>query len=158
MPRLLVIADDLTGGADTGAAWAAAGLETVVHWGRAPFPDSDILVLSTDNRDAPAEQARQRSAAAAEAAATSGVGLVYQKIDSTLRGHPAADALTTMVGIGAGRMLVAPAFPAQGRTTVDGRQLIDGKLLGDSEFSSFSSGDVSLLSSSLYRFYGNGFS
>jgi uncharacterized protein YgbK (DUF1537 family) len=47
-------------------------------------------------------------------------------MDSALRGHPRDELLAAMEAIGATRALVAPAFPAEGRTTVGGRQHIDG--------------------------------
>ena len=57
----------------------------------------------------------------------------YKKIDSALRGHPRDELLAAMEAIGATRALVAPAFPAEGRTTVGGRQHIDGVPLESSE-------------------------
>ena len=51
---------------------------------------------------------------------------IYKKIDSALRGHPRDELFAAMEATGARRALVAPAFPAEGRTTVGGRQHIDG--------------------------------
>src|SRR5205814_4669044 len=51
---------------------------------------------------------------------------VYKKIDSMLRGHPRAELLALMAALGESRGVVAPAFPAEGRTTRDGRQYIAG--------------------------------
>jgi uncharacterized protein YgbK (DUF1537 family) len=55
----------------------------------------------------------------------------YKKIDSTLRGHPAAELAAQLPALGArtGRptalAIVAPAFPATGRLTVGGQILLD---------------------------------
>ena len=69
---------------------------------------------------------------------------LYKKLDSTLRGNAAAE-LTAVeralcaAGRCPSRVVIAPAFPALGRTTVDGRQRWDGEavdvaqLLGDPE-------------------------
>src|SRR5439155_24977439 len=54
-----------------------------------------------------------------------GVTWVYKKIDSVLRGHPGAE-LAGVLDVYGGRALVAPAFPAQGRTTRHGVQLVHG--------------------------------
>ena len=136
MIQLVIVADDLTGAADTGACFANAGLATVIPLSGAAIPDADVIVLSTESRDMTESDAAQ-SVAAAVARLTAGNGnpdgrrvpnsvWFYKKIDSALRGHPRAELLATMEAIGARRTVVAPAFPAEGRTTVGGRQLIDG--------------------------------
>jgi uncharacterized protein YgbK (DUF1537 family) len=136
MPQLVIVADDLTGAADTGACFASAGLATVIPLSDAEIPDADVVVLSTNSRDMSASDAA-RAVSAAIARVSSGRGgsecdsdadavSFYKKIDSALRGHPRHELFAAMEAIGARRALVAPAFPAEGRTTVGGRQLIDG--------------------------------
>ena len=69
---------------------------------------------------------------------------LYKKLDSTLRGNAAAELTAVEQALCAAgrcpsRVVIAPAFPALGRTTVDGRQRWDGeavdvaRLLGDPE-------------------------
>ena len=90
--------------------------------------DVDVVAFDADTRrltpgEAAAETARiVRSYPA---------GLVYKKIDSTLRGHVApeiAAALGAYRGMGHPDAIavVAPAFPAMGRTTQAGRQCVHG--------------------------------
>ena len=56
--------------------------------------------------------------------------ILYKKIDSTLRGNVAAELGAARAALGAKRqILVAPAFPAQGRTVRGGRVLVNGKPL-----------------------------
>ncbi len=137
MTQLAIIADDLTGAADTGACFAKAGLATVIALSSAAIPDADVVVLSTESRDISASDAA-RAVKGAVARLADGEGddsalrsdsncvWIYKKMDSALRGHPREELLAAMEAIGATRALVAPAFPAEGRTTVGGRQHIDG--------------------------------
>ncbi len=132
MPQILIIADDLTGAADTGAAFANAGwLTLIILDPDAEVPDSDVLVVSTESRDLVQKEAAARVRLTVHQ--TYGEGerqekppYIYKKIDSTLRGHPGAELAAVMDALGLDRALVAPAFPAQGRTTVGGQQLVDG--------------------------------
>ncbi|MGH7266258.1 MAG: four-carbon acid sugar kinase family protein, partial [Candidatus Rokuibacteriota bacterium] len=59
MPGELLVgiqADDLTGACDTGAPFAARGLQTLVLLGDAALPSTlpDVLVLDTETRGGPA--------------------------------------------------------------------------------------------------------
>jgi uncharacterized protein YgbK (DUF1537 family) len=91
---------------------------------------ADVLAIDTDTRRlAPAEAAR-RSAAAWQALRAPGRRL-YKKIDSTLRGNWAAEvaALQPLAGLA----IVAPAFPATGRTLRGGRVFVHGTPLESTE-------------------------
>ena len=55
---------------------------------------------------------------------------VFKKLDSLLRGNVGAEvaaALAEVDPLGHGLAIVAPAFPATGRTTVDGLVVVDGR-------------------------------
>src|SRR5829696_2893179 len=130
MPQLVIVADDLTGAADASASFADAGLSTVIHLSSAAVPNTDVAALSTESRDL-----EGTGAAAAVRSALSRIisgqrdaapRWIYKKMDSALRGHPRDELLAAMEAIGATHALVAPAFPGEGRTTVGGRQHIDG--------------------------------
>ena len=130
MIQVLVVADDLTGAADAGAAFARAGLTTAIALGPTARPHADVLAFSTKSREVSAAEAVNL----VRAALYRGLGgpgggaspWVYQKIDSALRGNSRAELLATMTSLGAASALVAPALPSQDRTTVGGRQFIDG--------------------------------
>ncbi len=138
--RLAILADDLTGAADTGAPFAALGRSTVVLLSPdVPAPmATDVVVLTSESRALPPhaamEATRRCATRMAEWCEDDPAMRVYKKIDSTLRGHPALELDTLMDTIGARAALVAPAFPAQGRTTVSGRQCVDGVPVERSSF------------------------
>jgi uncharacterized protein YgbK (DUF1537 family) len=137
MPQLLIVADDLTGAADTGACFARTGLGTVIRLSGTTVPEADVVAVSTESRDLD-ESAATKTVHAALIGITgsqidAGPRWVYKKIDSALRGHPQAELFAVMNAIGATRALVAPAFPAEARTTVGGRQHIDGVPLESSQ-------------------------
>lgn len=140
LPQVVLIADDLTGAADSGVTFARRGARAVVVWGDGAAPEADVLVLSTESRQlsraAAVQRVRERTAAAIEhldRGAQAGPW-IYKKIDSTLRGHPGPELAAVMAVTGAPRALVAPAFPAQGRTTVGGRHFVHGALLTETVF------------------------
>ena len=126
-------ADDLTGACDTGAPFAGRGLETlvVVHDGDDPPPSPDtaaaVVVIDTESRERPVEDARARARWAGSALKVGPARVLYKKLDSTLRGQVAAEADGMLDGAGLAMALLAPAFPAQHRTVVDGRLYVDGR-------------------------------
>ena len=94
----------------------------------APPPGAGpLLGLSTESRALEEAEAVARVRASVWALDTAPGALWFKKIDSVLRGHPVAE---TAAVHGAGRFdltIVAPAFPAQGRTTRGGRQWVAGE-------------------------------
>ena len=137
--RWLILADDLTGAADCAIAFGRRGLGAAVTWG--PAADStaqDLPVLSydADSRALSARDAAERHAACLERLWEPGRTL-FKKIDSTLRGQPAAETAATLAWLaareGAAFGLCAPAFPATGRTTLAGRVRVEGRPLEEAE-------------------------
>ncbi len=126
-PLLALLADDLSGALDSGAGFARAGLRTVLPFSGDPrdAADADVVLLSTETRNAGAEEAYRLARAAAERVRRAGIERVYKKIDSVLRGQPGPE-LAAVLDVFGGRAAVAPAFPAQGRTTRGGVQLVNG--------------------------------
>ena len=59
--------------------------------------------------------------------------ILYKKLDSTLRGPVAAELGAALGASGRERAVVAPAFPAAGRTTADGVQLVRGVPVHETE-------------------------
>jgi D-threonate/D-erythronate kinase len=122
-----IIADDLTGAADTGVQFARAGYWTAVAFRGCSVPpaeDLDAVALDTDSRAMPAGFAAKRVLEAGRAVREARI--VYKKIDSTLRGPVPAELVAALEATGRERAVVAPAFPSAGRTTVDGVQLVRG--------------------------------
>ena len=100
-PRILIVADDLTGGNACGALFAEAGLRTITVTDTGPaggvdisglLDDFDAVVVNTDSRHLPTQQASELYTELIETAGA--VDLVACRIDTTLRGNvgPAAAA------------------------------------------------------------------
>jgi uncharacterized protein YgbK (DUF1537 family) len=124
---LLIIADDLSGAADCAIAFASAGLRTVVTLDPAhDTGDAQVIAIDTDTRRLSPNDAAERTVIACQTLLQTGQRL-YKKIDSTLRGNWAAEVAGLQAV--AGLAIVAPAFPATGRTTLEGRVLVNGQPL-----------------------------
>lgn len=138
--RWAIIADDLTGAADAAAAYGPTHTSSVMLDVGSTWPEAEILSINTESRYLAAEEAAAAVTSAAGRALEQG-RRVFKKIDSLLRGNVGAEvaaALATATqGRGTGLAIVAPAFPATGRTTlrgivhVGGRQNIEGRFGGD---------------------------
>jgi uncharacterized protein YgbK (DUF1537 family) len=135
----LILADDLTGAADCAIAFGRRGHAAMVTWGEiGDASDRRLPVLAYDaaSRALAAEAAAGRHADAL--ARLSGPGrLLFKKIDSTLRGQPAAEIAAALAHqksrSGSAFGVFAPAFPATGRTTIDGRVRVNGHALEQAE-------------------------
>ena len=148
---VLIIADDFTGACDTAAQFALPGrpVRVAIEDPEAPVSgdearalrsdrrDSSVHVIDTETRHLSPAQAASTVRRMSSAAATKPFGppvLVYKKIDSTLRGNIAAE-LGALARVFPERVLVvAPAFPATGRTTRGGICLVDGVPVDETEF------------------------
>lgn len=129
-PPLMIVGDDLSGAADCAASFASAGRRSVVSLGLRVPDGAKVFAVDTDSRALPAAEAAARVRAAM--AARPAGALIYKKIDSTLRGHLAeelAEALAALPGVSGA--ILAPAFPAQGRSLVDGQCRIHDEPLAD---------------------------
>ncbi len=118
MNGIRLVADDLTGACDSALPFLAGGRVRVGLWPHVPVGAMACAGVSTESRDLDASTAYARGRNAA--AALPG-GLLYRKLDSLLRGHPVADVRGALDTAG-GRCVVAPALPAEGRTTAGGVQ------------------------------------
>ncbi len=134
--RLAILADDLTGALDSSAAFAASGLRTEVWLSPDAAPPMsaatpDVVSVTTETREAPPGQAGLRAAACARTLRELGAARFYKKMDSTLRGPWVAELVELRNSGLASRVVVCPAFPAQGRIMREGRVLARGFLVGD---------------------------
>ncbi|XYD12213.1 four-carbon acid sugar kinase family protein (plasmid) [Methylobacterium sp. NMS12] len=121
MPTLRLIADDLTGTLDTAAGLTGLCGTVPVAWpGILPDRASGSLAVDAGTRERAAAEAAR--IAGGLAPLLDGADIAFRKLDSLLRGPWAAE-LAATVKVGAWRRcIVAPAFPVQGRVTVEGRQ------------------------------------
>jgi uncharacterized protein YgbK (DUF1537 family) len=122
-----VVADDLTGAADAGVAFAEVGgpvrllLTPVTARGRA---SGAVTVVDMATRELSELDARERTRALADRLGRDDV--VFKKVDSILRGHIAAEVAELRDRLSDRLAVVAPAFPAAGRTTIGGVQHVHG--------------------------------
>ena len=127
MKRIAIIADDLTSACDGAAPFVAAGCRAHVVFDpprRGPLA-AGVTAVDTDSRSKSAAQAAR--CAAAVTAALAGADVLFKTVDSTLRGHLVAEIDAALAVSGRRIAVLAPAFPAQGRTTVAGVQHLDGQ-------------------------------
>ena len=126
-----IVADDLTGAMDSSGYFARLGLGTVVILDP-DFPSAaDVVVVNTNSRAEDPGVARGRVKKAVRSLAGR---VVYKKIDSTLRGNIGVELEAAMVETDSEKVIVAPAFPAVGRTTVAGVLLVDGMAVAETQF------------------------
>ena len=127
---ILIVADDLSGAADCAIAFARTGRRTVVAL-QPSAPEADVILsVDADTRRLPPAEAGRRMREVYEVARRPGQRL-YKKIDSTLRGNWAAE--VAAVRPLAGMAIVAPAYPAMGRTVRGAQVYVDGRALAHTE-------------------------
>ncbi len=101
-------------------------IDVTLGKGRAPHGPLRIAprvhVVDTDSRHMTSEQAAAAVGAAWDRLGARGT--VMKKVDSLLRGHPAAEVEQVLTRTS--EMVIAVALPARGRTVVEGRLLVDG--------------------------------
>ena len=119
-----IVADDLTSAADGAGPFVCRGLPAIVGRGQLPDLAGRIVAVDSGSRSAAMPQARERVAGLIEQLAPRDV--LLKTVDSTLRGHVTAELESAFKASGRKMLVFAPAFPAAGRTTVSGVQLVGG--------------------------------
>ena len=144
MNQIVIIADDLTGAADTGVQFCPFFDNTVLisylQLSGTEAPNSTFVprgatALYTNSRALTVKTARKRLRSIAQRLSKLEPLWIYKKMDSCLRGNPGAETETLMVELGYEASFIAPAFPEMGRTTVNGTHLVHGIPVGRTEIS-----------------------
>jgi uncharacterized protein YgbK (DUF1537 family) len=143
MDKIVIIADDLTGGADTGVQFCPFFDETVlVPYYQLPNALSQTgetvsraISIFTNSRTLDSDVARKRLLSVAGQFSQSKPKWIYKKIDSCLRGNLGAEIEAIMDGLGFELSFIAPAFPEMGRTTVNDIHLVHGVPVNQTEIS-----------------------
>lgn len=125
-----IVADDLTGALDAAAPFVRAGRTAVVviepdlldQW----LVAANVLSVSTGTRDSSEEDAAHQVGRTTRSLASHIPRLWFKKIDSTLRGHVAAETGAMLRASGLRRAVICPAVPVQGRVVRDGRVFVHG--------------------------------
>lgn len=125
MGNPLVLADDLSGAAETAAALGVELHADLYLWPEAPaprdLPPDRPVVIDLDSRHLSPTVAAERLRAALAASPTPAP--LFKKIDSLLRGNVAGEVSAL---VGSALVVLTPALPEQGRTVVDGVLLDNG--------------------------------
>jgi uncharacterized protein YgbK (DUF1537 family) len=135
--QLLILADDLTGSADTAAQFVRSGIAAAVALGDDPpfaLPRLEVLSVDTETRHVPPLVAFRRVASVVQAARNAGINRFYKKIDSTFRGNVGAELEALIQAASADQLFLVPAFPRGGRITREGNQYVHGVPLHESAF------------------------
>ncbi|MGO4587751.1 four-carbon acid sugar kinase family protein [Paenarthrobacter sp. 2TAF44] len=131
--KIGVLADDLTSAGDGAGPFRALGISASIFLGtvegdlRAGVSAVDVNTRSQDAGTAVFETVRCiRRIKDAD--------VLFKTVDSTLRGHVVAEIEAALAESGRTTAVIAPAFPAEGRTTQSGVQLLDGVPVSDTHF------------------------
>jgi uncharacterized protein YgbK (DUF1537 family) len=130
MAGILIFADDLTGAADSAAGFIGKSPEVVVALDVRVRVRAAVLSIDLDTRMLPEDAACAKVEQAFSSRRAREAGVLFKKIDSTLRGHVAPELRAARRALGPKRpILLAPAFPAQGRTVRNGLVHVNGRPL-----------------------------
>ncbi len=130
-----IIADDLTGANDSGVQLTEKGIDTSVLFD-IPTHQEKVdkgIVIDTNSRALSREDAYDVTKKAASYLKDSGYQHIYKKMDSTLRGHIGTELEAVREVFQPEFVIVAPAFPPYGRTTVDGHHYVKGVKISETE-------------------------
>jgi len=115
----LLIADDLTGACDAAVHFARRGYRTHVRLD-SHGEEASVLAISAESRHLSAAEIRTVMDALARRLPVVQARILFQKIDSTLRGNAGAEIAAALAAFGCDVAVVTPAFPAMGRTVEGG--------------------------------------
>lgn len=129
-----ILADDLTSATDGAGPFVSMGHRCFVFTDhqRSPLETAAVISVNKASRAVSIEDAVDRATLAAKSLASADI--LYSTVDSTIRGHVGAEITAARAASGRAVAIVAPAFPAGGRTTEGGRQLLRGVPLEETEF------------------------
>ena len=132
---IVILADDLTSAGDGAAPFRRAGHDARILLSTPPaMPQYATGVTAVDlgTRVLDEEAASSCTWRAARLFADS--ELLVKTVDSTLRGHVAVEVRAAWAGSRRRAAIIAPAFPVEGRVTVEGVQYVHGVPVHDSDF------------------------
>jgi uncharacterized protein YgbK (DUF1537 family) len=143
MNNIVVIADDLTGAADTGVQFCPffevttlvsyQQLDRILEPSSASF--SQATAVYTNSRALAAQAAKHRLISVAQGLAKKQPLWIYKKIDSCMRGNVGSEADALLDAFGYEVSFITPAFPELGRTTENDIHRVHGIPLNQTEIS-----------------------
>ncbi|WP_406048666.1 hypothetical protein OG280_05950 [Streptomyces virginiae] len=132
---IAILADDLTSAGDGAAPFRRAGHDARILLSTpaaVPRNATGVTAVDLGSRVLDEEAAAMRTWRAARLFADS--ELLLKTVDSTLRGHVATEVRAAWAGSRRRAVVIAPAFPAEGRVTVEGVQYVRGVPVHESDF------------------------
>ena len=134
MPKLGIVADDLTGCTTIGALLARVGVDTAVLFSptdvSALTSDHEALILNSDSRPLPAADAYERVRQATQELVTAGARQFTKRIDTTCRGGIGPEVEGMLSALPEDYIaIMVPAMPQSKRIVVGGYSVIDSVLL-----------------------------
>jgi D-threonate/D-erythronate kinase len=125
-PRILILADDLTGACDAAVAFGQRGARTQVlidrQWtSSAPV---EVRAICTESRDIPVYQSIERLNWVVRESRVQPHHHVFKKIDSVFRGNTFHEIRAAIDVFPERLAVIAPSFPALGRRAVGGAMLV----------------------------------
>lgn len=135
-PRLLVIADDMTGALDTSVQFSMNGAKvSMISPDRLSVPeDANVLVADAETRHLAPEKACLITEQLVRWGDREGIPHFYIKTDSGLRGNIGPALKGAMNALDAEMAAFAPAYPKMKRVTRNGCQYVDGVPIAESVF------------------------
>ncbi|MFN0100731.1 MAG: four-carbon acid sugar kinase family protein [Bryobacteraceae bacterium] len=132
MPNGLVLADDATGALE--CASLLASLQLAVSLTSSIEPQPGIRVADTESRHLAPEHAAARIRHWLAPIQWIEGAQVFKKTDSTLRGNIAAELVAMLQANVSVPLVYVPAYPALGRTVIEGRLFVHGIPVAETEF------------------------
>ena len=133
MPLIGAVADDLTGATTTGVLLARSKARTAVFFNEEAAEREgeaetlDAILVSSNSRALPAEEAYEKVSSATQALKRMGVRYFSKRIDTTLRGGIGTEIKAMMDVVGGDAVaVVVPSMPQSRRSVVGGFSVIDG--------------------------------
>ncbi len=137
LPNIAIVADDLTGSADSAVQFASVGMATAVVMPDTEIPHNnqlEVIVLDSESRDINKDDAYNAVKDSCKKLLSLNKDiLLYKKVDSTLRGNIGAELQSVYDEFGAQIIIFSPAFIPSKRITINGIQYLNGKKLEETE-------------------------
>ncbi|MFB5661115.1 four-carbon acid sugar kinase family protein [Alteribacillus sp. HJP-4] len=135
---LCIVADDLTGANDSGVQCTQFGYRPSVALNAGQLNNMlnrKALIIDTDSRALEPGEAYKKVKEALNPLVKNPPKVLYKKIDSTMRGNIGAELDAVFDTFKPDFIAVAPGYPSNGRTVINGELFVDGVLLTETNIS-----------------------
>ena len=136
MPKIFVLADDLTGAAEIGGVAFQYGLSVrllLEPVENDQYPE-DVIIVDSDTRSLSPEQAEMKISAIISRINLQEFGLVFNKVDSILRGPVIAGIRSLLRRYDLNRAFLVPANPSRNRTVRGGKYYVGDRTINHTDF------------------------